>query len=575
MRSKLPLGLIFCIAVLPLFAILFPLVRNSGLAAGNDTVVHVGNVVECAYLLGQKLPPFDWVPDVAGGRGGPNYVYYGSLGFLPPAFLVRLGLQPVDALRLWVGVTMVIGFTSAALWCSLFGGWVSGLLGAGLFVWGPYYHGLGYVRGSYPEHLAISLYPLLLYFAYRAASVRSLFAVIAASMVLFLIVAVHTLSLIMIVPYLAVYLLLSAIAMQGPASLRWSMATTLGLGGLAAVLLAPSLLGPCLERGKIALEEQFHSRGATDLYRNGGVAWHSFMNKDALDDIVSRCVPGRVHLLAILGGLFAASRLRDAQLRRMTWAHIGLSIGALLLCEETIGKISLKVFPMLAYLQFPWRFLGLFNLFCAPVFSAAVSNVSPISRVARLFVMTFVPVLCLFVYYRNIPLQEARDFSTQDRESLRLSLKTLDHEDKYMPVGAKLFDTPAPSVLLDIPLGQRFEKSIAPNDYGYSVKCDSEQRAKFHQYWFDGWRAEVDGKPIPVLKDPSDGLCLVTLRQGVHELRLHFVRTPSRLAALAISIAGWGGILIAATSSLLRSTVRQGGLGKARSRTRPAGSAAD
>jgi len=73
------------LASLTIFA---PLTRAPGLATGKDTLLHVGNVVECSYLLAETLPPLDWLPDVAGGRGGPNYIYYGSIGFLGPAFLV-------------------------------------------------------------------------------------------------------------------------------------------------------------------------------------------------------------------------------------------------------------------------------------------------------------------------------------------------------------------------------------------------------------------------------------------------------------------------------------------------------
>ncbi len=536
------------IGILALLVLFVPLLRDAGLAKGNDTLLHVGNVVECAYILTDRLPPLDWLPDIAGGRGGPNFIYYGSLGFLGPAILVNLGLGPVDSIRIWIALTILVGFAAGFLWCSQFGGWKGGIAGGVLFVFGPYYFSLPYARGSYPEHQAYSLYPLVFFFAHRSATAAGWGAVAGLAITLFLVVAIHTLSLLIVLPFVAVYSLIAA-GIQGSRSPLWRCAAALGLG---AVLLAPCLVAPLFEKDKVALGEQFMLPEAERLYATIGVPWHSLFNKETLDDIVSRCVPGRVHLLALAAAFLSACVLTERRARRFAYSVIALSVVALLLVEETAGAISVKAFPLLAYLQFPWRFLGIFNLFCAAAFASCFSKDSSLSEGRKLFAMAVAPILCAAVYFGNLPAMEVVHFKTDDRGNLRFSMTTLDHENKYMPAGAVLPAEPAPKLLLEVRDGEAWESRVLPNDFSYQVNLKSPQRVKFHQYWFEGWKAEVDGQAVPIEKEKALGVCLVEVPAGSHDIRFHFSRTPRHAAALAVSAGGWLALSVAAILGLVR-----------------------
>ncbi len=524
-------GLLVVLVFLSLF---LPLVRDSGLAGGQDTLVHVGNVVECSYLLSEQLPPLNWLPDIAGGRGGPNFIYYGSVGFLVPASLVRLGIDPTDSIRIWTAVVFLIGFLSAALWCSRYGGWLGGLVGGLVFVYAPYYYCLPYARGGYPEHFAYSLYPLVLHFGHSFMVTGRLSAFLLCTVILSLVVGSHTLSLAFLLPAVVVYLPLASKATTGSFSL-FRLILILGIG---AVVMSPSLLGPLFQTGKVVLKEQLSSSEAQDFYSGFGVPFYSFFNKASLGDIVSRCVPGRVHLLCIFASLVLGQRIRTAGGRRMLYLHVGLSLFALLLVERTVAGISVKSLPVLAYLQFPWRFLGLFNLFCAAAAAGCFAEGSTSSVPVRAVPAAVVPLLCLLVYFPDLPAMKVLGVRTKTREGIRASLTTLDHENKYMPVGSKLFDTPAPRILLEVSHGDVVETRVGMNDYSYSVNSRFKQEAKFHQYWFDGWRAEVAGRPAALKKDP-EGLCILELPSGTHHVRLRFARTLPHRVALGVSLAAW------------------------------------
>jgi len=532
---KVSAGLLALLAFATLFA---PLMRDRGLAIGFDTYLHVGNVVECAYLLGERFPPFDWVPDVAGGRGGPHYIYYGSVGFLGPAVLVRLGFDPVDAIRLSTAVLFVVGFLSAGLWCSRFSGWLGGLAGGLLYVYGPYFYCLPYVRGAYAEHFAYALYPLVFHFGQSFHVEKRRASLLWFAITLSLVVGAHTLSLLVVVPFLVLYVLTTGKLTAGKLG-AWRCLFMLGL---AAVLLSASLFGPVFETGKVDVKQQLSSAAAQVSYGGGGVPFHSYFNKNSLGDIVSRCFPGRVHLLSLLVTLVIAATIRGTATRKVTFLHLSLAIIALLLSEESVGGLCVKVFPPMAYLQFPWRFLGIFNLFAAAAFAGCFSKESAISDRGRCLLALVTSALCLVIYLPDLPAMKAMNFTTRTREAIRSSLTTLDHENKYMPAGAKLFDKPAPRVLLEIPDGELFETKSGLNDYSYRVNSRTQQRTRFHQYWFEGWRAEIDGRPASIERD-GEGLCVLDVSPGVRDIRLRFARTPLHQFALALSALGWFSVL--------------------------------
>jgi len=534
--------------------LLLPLVQGNGLAKGQDVFLHVGNVVECAYLLREgRLPILDWLPDIAGGRGGPNTIYYGTLGFFGPACLVNLGLAPEDSIRIWTGLVFLVGFLSAALFTSTVGGWLGGLAGGALFVFGPYFFSLPYSRAGYSEHMAYALYPLAFYLAGRASGEKGFAPLWTCAAVFTAIVATHTLSLAILTPFLILYFLFAG---SGAPLRSRALRCAMMLGG-STVLMAPWWIGPILERGKILVNQQLRSVEAAESYGAFGIPWYSLFNQWFLDSIVSRCVPGRVHLLLLLAAGLVIALSRNPQILKPTILHLAFAVAALTLVEQSIAQVSVWLLPAFAYLQYPWRFLGIFNLFAAISFTACLLQGSPLSRRGRLVVAAGVPVVCVLIYLPQMPSQTVRGLQTRTREGIRESLTTLDHEDKYMPASAKVFDRPAPKALLEVPAGECFETKSQANDYRYRVFSPSAVPATFHQYFFDGWKAEIDRKPISIGKE-SSGLCRLEVPEGIHDVRLHFVRPPLHHAALIVSAAGWTALLFAGLIEAWRRWRRRG-----------------
>lgn len=501
------------------FGVLVPVLEplgDPGLAVGSDAVLHVGGVVEAAYLLKHQLPPWDWMPDISGGHGGPNPIYYNAIGFIFPALLVNSGISPTEAIKIWIGLLFVIAALSAYLWCSLHGGILGGMVGASLYLWMPYLVTLPYVRGAYPEFSAAALYPLLVYLTHLWVVRRRQALLILATLVFATIIAFHTLSLVILFPFLCLY----SFAIS-PHGWRSAFRQLTFLVGLTALLSATFIVGPLFERQKVDIARQFAS---ADGYSDMGIPLLALCNARPLSDVAyltSYIVPGRVHLFGFFVG--AVSCLPRTGKRSETRVHVALCALALLpllLSTRELSSPSVAVVPTLRFLQFPWRLLTVFNLFSCAVVARSLMN---LRSGFRLSVTLMVPVVCCLFYSVSIPEQVQDSSITDSRSSLRASLLSLDLENKFLPAGAKAPKNPSPALLLSSnrPDSKIRRVSESLNDYRFEVVSAEGCRFTFHQYWFDRWKLEVDGK-IEMMTADEMGLSTFELAAGRHGVRIYF-----------------------------------------------------
>jgi hypothetical protein len=297
---------------------------------------------------------------------------------------------------------------------------------------------------------------------------------------------------------------------------------------VTALLSAHFLVGPLVETHKVELSRQFES---AELYKTSGVPWYAMFNRDPLEGhIVSYALPGRAHLVACGLALATAIAAASSRLRRSVLGHLGLAIAALLLVEESVARAAVELAPPLKYLQFPWRWLGVFNLFSCSALAGVFHRESPIPPKARPLVAGAMPLLRLWMYAGMTPPQAATRFPTATRDGIRRSLTTLDHEDKYMPLGSRRAEEPPPETLLSVDArGARVEiRTRRLNDYEFLVDTPVAASAGFHQYLFDGWRCEVDERAVEIERVGALGICGFAVPAGVHDVRLRFTLTPLR-----------------------------------------------
>ena len=151
--------------LLCLFTI-WPLLQQPGLPNGTDTLYHTYRVAEMNRAWSHGLLVPTWAETFYYGYGSPVFHYYASLTYYTTSLLMRLfSLDALSSLRALTTCCMLLAGGGMYLFSrSETGRPLSGVLAAVVYVYSPYIlFTEPYTRGAYPELFALALFPLVMW----------------------------------------------------------------------------------------------------------------------------------------------------------------------------------------------------------------------------------------------------------------------------------------------------------------------------------------------------------------------------------------------------------------------------
>ncbi len=550
-----------------------PLLSATQVPGGFDTGFHFWRAVEAERLLRAGIFVPRWAPDMAWGYGYPLFVFQGALSAQLAALLHLVGLAWPLALNGaylvgLVGSALTLFLLARDLWGEA-AGW--GAAAASLFV--PYHLYVTYYRGSLSESLAWLFPPLVLWGVTRwiAGQRRGLLVGVLALVGLAL---THPVSVYLFAPLLGVWALAEAAgadAGQRKAALGRALAL-LALGaGASAFAWGPGLV----ERGAVQLERAtsawVFSYRENFLPLEQFLAWPRSADPKLLNDWPARGLGG-LFILAALAAWLTWRRL-DRRGRARLIALTAMMVGCGLLALPVTQPLW-DALPLLATFQFPWRFLapaalamslligGFPAIEIAGCYGKCVETHSPTRfNGFRLTAGRFnAPLLAagllamahwgwLYPPRGGLPgeaspagmiaWERATDTigTTASRELLPRWVKQTPAPENAL-TAALLAGTP-PAYLDEsaLPDGAR----VLTATYGLQsavIELDTPGafRARYLAFYYPGWRARVDGKPVEVTPEPETGLVTFPVPAGAHRLEVRFGETAARLALDAVSV---------------------------------------
>ncbi|MGD8245101.1 MAG: hypothetical protein PVI63_07905, partial [Anaerolineae bacterium] len=258
----------------------------------------------------------------------------------------------------------------------------------------------------------------------------------------------------------------------------------------------------------------------------------------------------------------------------------GFAVLGLLLSTWLITPLSRPLWehvPLLALVQFPWRFLSVQALFTALLAGVVVP---PLRRrgghavawilaavLGTLLVMT--SLLGLRPEYLAIGAEEVTDERLQLYELFTGNIgSTIRHE--YLPRWVKPRPYAGPSHIIPdappraIPVSGRLSSAQRvehkPTRRTWEVVAGSAgSEVAFPILYWPGWRATVDGTPVEVRATPDSGYLSAEVPAGRHVVEIWLGRTPLRLGAEAVSLVTALTVLVVSISTRRRPTMPSGG----------------
>lgn len=536
----------------------------------DDGLFHTSKSVALEAGLRHGLLFARWQPELAAGFGYPLFNYYAPLGAYLLVGLHQLGLiYPVALyvffiLSLWLAGSAA--FWLGREWWGTAGGFVSGAA----YQSAPYFAFNILFRGALAETLGLALLPLVLFTFHRALTAPrgagrlaltrwDLAAAAALAGLLF----AHNATALGAAPLIAAYAGLLALQQR---SFGW-----LVRGGLlfaAGLALAAAFWLPALgERGLVQSDRLLVPPIFT--YYTNFISLRELLALPRVEDpqLLNPSPEKGLGLLAVgLAGLGALAALRAARRSpRLAWpaAFFLAALAGYALLTLSISQPVWDRVPLIAFLQFPWRLLSAGALCAAmlaganglwqprapaapPVWSGALTA-GLVAVLALGQLGWWYPRYCQALGEVDIArtLEYERDTSTIGTTAKGEFLPVTVHrfpDDRS--VAEALIAGRTPDYLAGLPADAALTvRNPYPLDYAADLTLTAPAALTFKQFYFPGWRATLDGAPLPLTPDPESGLITFTLPAGAHRLRLGFGDTPIRAAGNWISLTTLAALL--------------------------------
>jgi hypothetical protein len=530
--------LVILLMLLPIGAELAEL----GYPIAHDGQVPYMRVYELQKALAQGQFPPRWFEDFDGGYGSPYPTFYG-MGFyyLALGFHV-LGANLGEANEMAVFSVFLLAAFGMYWLLRLLGNRQSGLIGAALYTYAPYHLYDGFERGAYSELAAFLWFPLVLLGVigwFRSSRDRHF--VLGATSVAGLMLT-HNLMPLMFLPFAV---LISTVEILGiPATSAQLRKKILGMGSIFAVAfsVAGYKMVPILVEGKyVRLDNFLYYDYRGDFLRA----------KDLLGlnpSIPSGLQIGRVQLLILLIAVVVIFRNKD-RIRSLPSAIAGGLVAALF-CTFLITPASNTIWsmvPVLAYIQFPWRYLAVL------AFSIALAGGLSLGMVRRPLLRSGLVMLIPLAAY----LAAARFVSTPNAHSdIHIDPPTICQEvwltQDYRPVYSHaafwrgLRPPVSEGAIVPMRCPEHSPRVIAGTsrivsytrqgmDWLLQYQAAEASEVAIDQIYFPGWQAYVDGKDLPISPDPETGIVTVRVPPGEGSIRIAYHRTGARIAGEALS----------------------------------------
>lgn len=533
-----------------------------------------------ALLRAGHLRP-DWSPHTYFGYGSPLFHFYAPLPFYLTELWLLLGASVTTALKATLVFALILSGLGMFLFCRDFASPLPACLAALAYMLAPYHLVDMLVRHALGEHTAFAFVPFAAWglsgMLYGSRRLR--FAV--GTLALAALVLTHNIAAMLGFCALGLWWLVLAVHTRDSRAVLWG-------GLLLGAGLATSLFfwGPALAEKGLVYADDVLTRGYF-VYWDHFVAPRQLVEpswgfggsrRGTAEDDMSLQV-GLAHWLLVLAALGCAAvgaRRRGRSTPLLVYGVL-LFLGSVFLTLP-ISAFVYRAIPLLAYLQFPWRFL-LFAAFAASLLAVAVE---PLARslawpraLPALTALLGAVVLASYAGYTRpaagVYVPAAGEFepvALAELPRLRASgvalrlrdLGGLDFflargepgtsRDEYLPRSVDRLHKP--DALPEAPVAWLGQGAAGlrvlpgdPVDVVVEVDAPAPGRLEFARFQFPGWVARVDGEPGPATAAPATGRIQVPVGAGHHRVELRFGSTPLRRACGLFSLVSLAGVLMA------------------------------
>ncbi len=469
--------------------------------------------------------PCRWSPDVGLSFGEPLFNFYGQLAYAVGEIFHLLGFSLIDSLKLLFILSFVLSavgmfYLSKYLWKNNF----AALLSSVVYLYAPYRAVDVWVRGALPESMSFVLYPLIILFFEKYIDKNKKTDLLLFGLSVTALILNHNLSFILFLPFLLIWVGYRLVATK-----KWNLLP--GIAFVAVLTLGATafyFLPVIFESQYVTLENTIrgyfdykgHFVGIKQLFlsTNWGYGGSVFGPEDEVNLSIGFVQWG---IVALTAGILLMKRKLHKNIHFLVLLLIVVVLVGLI---HGRSVIFWQLIPQMAYIQFPWRFIGVI-VFTLSLASGAMMTVMGGKLRSIVLVSTVLAAILLNqghfkedIWYNSTD----KDLTTGET----LTLHTRASIGDYWPNFGGINVDPAP-------IDTKFAKQVykKSNEVAYQVET-TDQEMSFPINYFPGWRAFSANKEL-LVKPDSEGKIRIHAVNGL--VILKFTNTKVRTIGNVIS----------------------------------------
>lgn len=507
--------------------------------------IHVLRLAQMEACFADGQIPCRWAADLGFGFGQPLFNFYSPLSFYAAMIFRFLGFSLIDSIKTVFLLSLVVsGIFMYLLVKEFFGKWAA-LASAVLYVYAPYRAVNVFVRGAFAEAVAITFIPIVFLSIYKLISkqAKTWFVILVFSLAsVFL---SHNITTMISAPFFVAWAFFWLWKTKRFKSIR-----PLALSVIFSFCLAAFFLLP------VVLEKQYVTidflKSAYNDYRQHFVYFGQLFLLRYWDYGPSLGKESRMSfqigwphwwtLLPIPFLFLILSKKKKIDSAVLSVLFFGFVFGVSVFLTHWRSGVVWKSVPLLSFVQFPWRFLGL------ACFSAAFVGGGLIYFLQKVFekekmAAVFSVVLIVLTIALNYSFFRPQVMHHWLSDEYKLSGQELESQMKsaffdFLPKTVKIvpqelsLQKPLPSQGVEI--ADYLRKS---NSWQFKANVSGENPAlvEVPVFYFPGWKVFVDGVEAEA-RVGDRGLIGVDIPPGEHLVLGKFTDTPVRAASNIVSL---------------------------------------
>ena len=525
----------------------------TGFPVSADGYLHLVRLAEISRLVRHGIFFSRLAPDLGYGFSIPVFNYYAPLSYYLTLPWHLLGAGQALSIAISAQLATFLAAAGAFRWLKAHYDAPAAFVAAISYVYAPYFLFDLLHRSALPEIWALSFLPWALWAGERAMYKGRNKDFLSAWIFVTALVLSHNVTALLGIVVLSILLAADLPERGVKGASRLALVLAVPLGATAFFWL------PALAEKHFVRIYELYLPAVFDFHHNFLRLTDLFaMPKPADFRLVRPDIPVALswpQLLLSLPILFFWKNRRSRQERGYTLRLLVLAVLVMFMTTSPSTLLWEKL-PLLRFLQFPWRFLGVGSLLLAGL-AAAGGSILIAQRWRRAVLLSLFPVITLGLFWL-FPAIQPWPADLTPAGVMRFEAKSgavgTTWTGEYTPLTVKRL--PAPDTLLPLyeqahgkPI-DRLAKAdgLSVTDARYNLLSamltaygSAGGTLVFDWFYFPGWKALIDGSPVPA-RSSENGLLEVSIPPGRHHVKVWFGETPLRrnadiLSFLTIPIA--------------------------------------